>query len=246
MDSPEIALKRDLPTEEEKAGWTNKARSATITIATATSANPESYDIQLDGTADEVEINAAMQSLSGTGGKIVFGEGAVVTTGGGGGQFILCNVPNISLVGQNTSINGTLFSIGPGGTGTRRFSVENIVFNTSTVFVGDVTNTDVKIYNCKGNFTGLGAASTSGKVTMIGCSITSSTLGFAANAKANLMGCSFNSMYCSLSADTNGELTLIGCKGNEIVFDSGTPTKLIPPTASDIQKVNNITSIDYW
>lgn len=205
MDSPEIALKRDLPTEEEKAGWTNKARSATITIATATSANPESYDIQLDGTADEVEINAAIQSLSGTGGTIVIGEGTVNQSSSA--TPIDINVNNVRLVGQGAStIIGVGFASGVKLTGV----------NTSINSLG------VRFVTVDGT----------GAKRMSNCYV-SGDIGVVTTAKLTLTNSNVQTI------ENYGELLLLGVTANEL-YSEGT---LTPPTATDIQKANDIPTV---
>ncbi len=49
--------------------------SATLSVAAVDSLNPGRADYQCDGTADEVEINAALASLPAAGGKVILMEG---------------------------------------------------------------------------------------------------------------------------------------------------------------------------
>lgn len=55
--------------------YSDLSRGATITIASATALNKSQYDYACDGTADEVEINAAIESLDGIGGCVELSDG---------------------------------------------------------------------------------------------------------------------------------------------------------------------------
>ena len=219
-----VALKTDL------------SRSATITIATATSANPESYDIQLDGTADEVEINAAIQSLSGTGGTIVIGEGAVNQTGTMPGQYIALNVDGVTLKGQGkatviASVSTTSMILSGAGANVTLADIA-----TSNVEIRTSGSVQAKISNCYGNLT----LAHSGTGSALVEKFTGTELVVDGTGTTSLMNCTASLEFGSYNA--SAKLMIIGCRAPDLYCDPA-PATLIPPTATDIQKVNDIPNV---
>ena len=55
--------------------WRTQGHAATVVVAASNSQNPEKADYICDGTADEVEIQAAIDALSSVGGLVYLSEG---------------------------------------------------------------------------------------------------------------------------------------------------------------------------
>ncbi len=79
-------------------GSSGASRTATITIASVSSANSSEYDLQATGENDQNTLIQAFDTLSSTGGKIILGEGAFYF-----GSIASVTYDNISIEGQGLS-----------------------------------------------------------------------------------------------------------------------------------------------
>ena len=122
-------------------------RSATIKIAAsnATDKSKSSADYICDGVSDAVEVNAAIQSLSGTGGCIELSEG----TFSFGAGLVTINVNNIWLKGQGSATiisqtsGGATVSISAGGNA----RVSDLAMDCADICISNAGITTIS--NCK-------------------------------------------------------------------------------------------------
>lgn len=90
----------NIPSLLKQAKWDSMSRGATLTIAAsnATAKSKAAYDYVCDGTADDVEINAAIASLDGIGGCVELSEGT--SNIGSASTPIILDKDNVWLKGQ--------------------------------------------------------------------------------------------------------------------------------------------------
>jgi len=108
-------------------------RSATIVIAASNSSakSKAQADYVCDGINDEVEIQAAIYSLSATGGRILLLEGTYNVTN------VLCDVDDITLEGEgrstvlklNNAANSSIISIGKAGESHSNITIKNVTLD---------------------------------------------------------------------------------------------------------------------
>jgi len=127
--------------------WEPNPSSATLVVAASDSLHPERADYQCDGTADDVEIQAAITALPAGGGKVVLLEGLFTVSGDG---------TKCLFVPSNVHIQGQ------GGATTVKLAANQdcaIFMNTGIAGAGNsnITISDMKIDGTKATqATGLG------------------------------------------------------------------------------------------
>lgn len=89
----------DTPTESNFSDFIDTIGQASLTVAASNASNASKgrADYVCDGTADEVEINAALAALPASGGHVWLTEGLFTLADGGSGYCIYLNYSNVAL-----------------------------------------------------------------------------------------------------------------------------------------------------
>jgi len=145
-----------------------------VTASNATAKSKAGADYVCDGVADEVEINAAIESLDGIGGSIELSEGTFNIL-----DYFLINKSNITLKGQGKS---TIIS----GTTTYPFRI-------------DITATGVIIKDLVSQGGGYGIAS-NGEVILQNCVFNGTTQGVSNSGTMKLYGNTINKLRIAATA----------------------------------------------